>query len=86
MNKSAHLARLFLLDVVERVEIFDLGGEADGKLFDIELLDEVHPALPVHQRSPGVFNRQPDWRYQSQPCHHNATTFQTSHSFKNSDE
>src|SRR4051812_19659561 len=80
MNKGAHLARLFLLDVIERVEIFNFGSKLNRKLFRIELLDIVHAAATLHQRRPSGLNRVADRRNETNPRDHNAT-FQDEYSF-----
>jgi len=83
VDKSAHLARLFLLHVVERIEILDLGGKAYGKLFRIKLLDEIHAAAACHQRRPGGLHRMTDWRDKSETRNHDAT-FQDQYSLSSS--
>ena len=52
MNKGAHLARLFLFDVIQRIEVFNLTGKLHGKLLDVESLNAIRAALTSHQRSP----------------------------------
>ena len=44
MDEAAHLAGLFFVDEEERVEVLDLGGEADGMAGEIEGLDLGHAA------------------------------------------
>ncbi len=52
MDKASHLARLFFLDEEQRVEVLDLGGEADGMAGEIECLDLGHAAAPGEETFP----------------------------------
>jgi len=56
MNKGAHLARLFLSDECERVEILYFAGEPYRKPLGVKLLDVVSATATAHQRSPRVFD------------------------------
>ena len=47
MNEGAHLARFFLFNVVERVEILYFAGKATGELFGVEFLDIVRAAAAL---------------------------------------
>src|SRR5678815_1010094 len=50
MNKGAHLARLFLGNEFEWIEVFDLGRKLYRKLLSIKPLDVVDTCLTTHQR------------------------------------
>src|ERR1035437_8099012 len=52
MDETAHLARLFLLDEDERVEVLDLGGDAHGMAGEVECLDLRHAAAACQQALP----------------------------------
>ena len=52
MDEAAHLAGLFFVDEEERIEVLDLGGEADGMAGEIEGLDLGHAALAGEQAFP----------------------------------
>jgi hypothetical protein len=52
VDEAAHLAGLFFVDEEERIEILDLGGEADGMAFEIEGLDLGHAAAACEQTLP----------------------------------
>ncbi len=54
VDEAAHLAGLFLLHELERVEVLDLGGEADGVAGEIEGRDLGHTALAGHQAFPDL--------------------------------
>src|SRR5262245_57929857 len=57
LNEGAHLARLFLLDVFQRIKVFDFAGKFNRKLLSVELLYIVGTTPTIHQRSPRFFNR-----------------------------
>src|SRR5947209_14196884 len=52
VNEAAHLAGLFFFDELKRVEVLDLGGEADGMAGEIECGDLGHTALAGHEAVP----------------------------------
>src|SRR5204862_7900250 len=81
---GAHLARLLLLDELERVEALDLGGDLDGELRGVELLDVAHAAAARHQRRPRVGDRVAARRDESETRNHDAT-FQRSFSLRGSE-
>ena len=54
MNKAAHLAGLFFIDELERVEVFDLGCEANRVAGEIECLDLSHAAVACKEPLPDV--------------------------------
>ena len=73
MNKGAHLARLFPLYVIERIEILNLACEAGGKLFRIELLDIIRAILAIQKRRPCSLDRVAHRRNQTESGNHDAT-------------
>src|SRR5207245_9822409 len=52
VNEAAHFAGLFFVDEDERVEVYDLSGEANGMAGEIEGLDLCHAALTCEQALP----------------------------------
>ena len=54
VDEAAHLAGLFLLDEQQRVEVLDLGGEANGVAGEIEGLDLGHAAFAGQQAFPDL--------------------------------
>ena len=54
MDEAAHFAGLFFVHEAERVEILDLGGEANGVASEIEGLDLGHTALASQQALPDL--------------------------------
>ena len=54
VDEAAHLAGLFFVHEEERVEVLDLGGEADGMAGEIEGLDLGHAALAGQQAFPDL--------------------------------
>src|SRR3712207_7490353 len=52
MDEGAHLARLLLLDELERVEVLDLGRDLHRELLGVELPDVIDAAAPAHQCRP----------------------------------
>ena len=54
VDEAAHLAGLFFVDEEERIEVLDLGGEADGVAGEIEGLDLGHAALAGQQAFPDL--------------------------------
>ena len=54
VDEAAHLAGLFFVDEEERVEVLDLGGEADGMAGEIEGLDLGHAAAAGEQAFPDL--------------------------------
>ena len=52
VDEAAHLAGLFFVDEEERIEVFDLGGEADGMAGEIEGFDLGHAAAAGEQAFP----------------------------------
>src|SRR5205085_7274236 len=76
MNKSAHLARFLLLNVMQWIEVLDFGCKAYRKLVGmlrVELLYVIHAATTLHERRPGGFHRVPDRRNKPDTRDHNAT-------------
>ena len=73
MNKGAHLARLFLGNEFERVEVFDLGRKLYRKFLGIKPLDIVDTRLTTHQRGPGSLDCIANRRNQAEACDHNPT-------------
>src|SRR5688572_19047607 len=73
MNKGAHLARLFLFDVIKRIEVLDFAGKFNRKLLDVESLNAIRAALTTHQRSPRRLDCVANRRYQAEACDHNPT-------------
>src|SRR3954466_8615029 len=53
LNESAHLARFLLLDIVQRIEVFDFAGEPNRELFGVEFLYVIRATAAFHQRGPG---------------------------------
>jgi len=47
VNEAAHLLDLFFLDEVERVEVFDFGGDGAGKVGGVEMRNRATPLLPA---------------------------------------
>jgi hypothetical protein len=54
VDEAAHLAGLFLVDKEQRVEVLDLGGEADGMAGEVEGLDLRHAAAAGQQALPDL--------------------------------
>ncbi len=54
VDEAAHLAGFFFVHEEERVEVLDLGGEADGVASEIEGLDLGHTALAGQQALPDL--------------------------------
>ncbi len=54
VDEAAHLAGLFFVDEEERVEVLDLGGEADGMAGEIKGLDLGHAATASEQTFPDL--------------------------------
>src|SRR6202021_3047084 len=52
VNKAAHLASLFFVDEEKRIEVLDLGGEADGMACEIEGFNLSHTTAPTNEPSP----------------------------------
>ena len=52
MNKARHLARFFLLDELQRVEVLDFGGDLAGKGGGVEAGNALHAALAGEQCLP----------------------------------
>ena len=52
MNKGAHLARLFLLYVLKRIEVLNFASKANRKLVGVKLLYVICAATTAHQRGP----------------------------------
>src|SRR6266550_4874711 len=73
MNESAHLARFLLLDIIQRIEVFDFAGEPNRKLCGVKLLDVIRPAFPFSKRSPGGLDRITNRRNQSETSNNDAT-------------
>src|ERR1044071_5306825 len=53
MNKSSHLARFLLLDIVQRVKVFDFAGELNREFLGVEFLDVIRAAAALGERGPG---------------------------------
>src|SRR5215831_4753706 len=53
LDEGAHLARFLLLDVVQRIKVFDFAGEPNGKLFSVKFFDVIRAAVAFLQRGPG---------------------------------
>ena len=49
MNKAPHLARFFLVDELERIEVLYLGGDLAGEGGSVEAGNPLHAALPGQQ-------------------------------------
>ena len=54
VDEAAHFAGLFFVHKEERVEVFDLGGEADGMTGEIEGFDLGHAAFSSQQTVPDL--------------------------------
>ena len=52
VDEAAHLPGFFFFDEEERVEVLDLGGEADGRTRRVEGLDLGHAAVASEQAFP----------------------------------
>ena len=57
MDEAPHLAGLFLLHELERVELLDLGGKAHGVTGEIEVRDLAHAAPACQQSFPDFGGR-----------------------------
>src|SRR5262249_35656779 len=55
MDEASHLFQLFLLDEMERVEAFDLGGDGAGETCGVEKSDPFHAVLAGEDVLPGLF-------------------------------
>src|SRR5690242_3798329 len=73
MNKGAHLARLFLSNESQRIEIFHFAGKADRKSFCVEFLYVVCATATTHQGGPGTFDVIADRCNEAQPRNHDTT-------------
>ena len=73
MCERAHLARIFLHDVVERIEALDLAGEAHGKGCGVELCDWARAASARYQPSPCCLNIVAERRDQTNTRDNNPT-------------
>ena len=56
VDEATHLSGLFFVDEEERVEVLDLGGEADGMAGEIECLDLGHAAFAGEEVGPDLWN------------------------------
>src|SRR5436189_1318189 len=65
LNESAHLARFLLLDVIQRIEVFDFTGKPNGKLFGVKFFDVIRAAAAFLKRGPGSLDRIPNRRDQT---------------------
>ncbi|MCU1249467.1 MAG: hypothetical protein JWQ49_2496 [Edaphobacter sp.] len=54
MDEAAHLAGLFFVHEEERVEVFDLGGEANRVAGEIEGFDLGHTAFAGQETLPDL--------------------------------
>src|SRR6266481_6106676 len=53
VNESAHLARFLLLDIVQRIEVFDFTGEPHRESFGVKFFDVIRATATLHERGPG---------------------------------
>ena len=56
MNKGAHLARLFLGNKLERIEVLNFARKFDRELFRVELLNVVGAIPTTHESGPCFFD------------------------------
>src|SRR5215469_11815031 len=75
VNKAPHLAGLFFLDELERVEVLDLGGEPDRVAGQVERLDLGHAALAGEQAGPDLGRSVSHATDQSKARYNNTTLF-----------
>ena len=47
MDEGAHLARLLLFDVIQRIEILDFAGETDREILRVKFFDVVRAILSL---------------------------------------
>src|SRR5215216_266386 len=73
MNKGAHLARLFLSDECQWVEVLYFAGKFDRKPLGVELFDIVGATAPVHQGGPRVFDSVANRCDEAEARNHDAT-------------
>jgi len=66
---------LFPVHVLLRIEVLDLGGEANGLIRRIEQRDRSHAALSGEQRRPGLFDVEADGRQQAKARDDDAVPF-----------
>jgi len=52
VDEPRHLLDFFFLDVIERVEVLDVGGDLAGEIGDVEAGNPPNAALPGQQRFP----------------------------------
>src|ERR1041384_2341541 len=52
MNESAHLARFFLLDIVQRIKVFDFAGESNRESFGVKFFDVIRATAALSERGP----------------------------------
>src|SRR6185312_7363471 len=55
MDKAAHLLQLFFLDELQRIEVFDLGGNLAGELGGVKVRNAAYPAMSRKQAFPHFF-------------------------------
>src|SRR5260370_36988742 len=73
MGERAHLARFFLLNVVERIEVFHFARESRWKVARVKLRDRPCAALAGHQAAPGRLSRVAERSYQTQASDDDST-------------
>src|SRR5688500_8856639 len=73
MSERTHATGLFLIEKTQRIEVLDLTGESDRKLFSIELFDVVSAAHAIHQGAPRRWNIVSDGRHQTESCYNYST-------------
>src|SRR5688572_21406766 len=73
MNKGAHLARLFLSDERQWVEVFNFAGEFGWELLGVGCIVLVGATRPVDQSSPRVFDSVAHSCVDAEACNHDAS-------------
>src|SRR5579862_7015082 len=76
VDEQIHLLDVFFLEPVERVEIFDFGGDLRGKLSGIETGDPGNAAASFAKALPGIFSSRSQRGYQTHAGDHNSSLLQ----------
>src|SRR3954452_5277698 len=75
VGEVTHLASFLLCNEIERVEVLNLCGEANGEILRIESTDIVQSTMATDECRPGLFDCIAQRCDQPEPGNHHATLF-----------
>jgi hypothetical protein len=75
VNEATHLAGLFFVNELQRIEVLHLGGKANGMAGEIECLDLGHAALACEQALPDFGHGISDPADEAKASYDDATLF-----------